>query len=266
VIFLIDLSGCVLLGFLLWRHRELFFSWNHGGRQCWGPKIGWSPQTQGSDANTWKSRRGGGQGIPESLYSSQKFWIPLHVPSDPPFIGRRRDFYIPRLPSNLKNIPSVNTYMNVLYIPWFVGLISYIYRPATSSHFKPELFEMTSLTWPPIDSRGLIHEDLHSSRLANLDSLIFPKSSNSCLTDFAGFHSPWNIQPTYNPRSIRRSSRTMLEDSQIMQNRQHFFANISLLWSRFSALRHIHEYYLWIRQLWRSKGERFLPNSPTLWF
>jgi hypothetical protein len=35
----------------------------------------------------------------------------------PPFIGRRRNFYIPRIPSNLKNIPSVNTYMNVFYIP-----------------------------------------------------------------------------------------------------------------------------------------------------
>jgi hypothetical protein len=35
----------------------------------------------------------------------------------PPFTGRRRDFYISKLPSNLKNIPSVNTYMNVFYIP-----------------------------------------------------------------------------------------------------------------------------------------------------
>jgi hypothetical protein len=35
----------------------------------------------------------------------------------PPFIGRRRDFYIPRIPSNLENIPSVNTYMNIFYTP-----------------------------------------------------------------------------------------------------------------------------------------------------
>jgi hypothetical protein len=34
-----------------------------------------------------------------------------------PFIGRRRDFYILRLPSNLENILNVNMYMNVLYIP-----------------------------------------------------------------------------------------------------------------------------------------------------
>jgi hypothetical protein len=37
----------------------------------------------------------------------------------PPFIGRRRDFYIPRFPSNLKNIRNVNMHMNDFYIPWF---------------------------------------------------------------------------------------------------------------------------------------------------
>jgi hypothetical protein len=56
-----------------------------------------------------------------------------------PFIGRRTDFYIPKIPSNPRNIPSVNMYMNVFYIPWFAGLISYIYKPATSSHVKPGL-------------------------------------------------------------------------------------------------------------------------------
>jgi hypothetical protein len=35
----------------------------------------------------------------------------------PPFIERRRDFYIPKIPSNPRNIPSVNMYMNVFYIP-----------------------------------------------------------------------------------------------------------------------------------------------------
>jgi hypothetical protein len=35
----------------------------------------------------------------------------------PPFIGRRKVFYIPKIPSNLGNIPCVNTYINVLYIP-----------------------------------------------------------------------------------------------------------------------------------------------------
>jgi hypothetical protein len=34
----------------------------------------------------------------------------------PPFIGRRRDFYISKIPSNLGNIPNVNMYTNVFYI------------------------------------------------------------------------------------------------------------------------------------------------------
>jgi hypothetical protein len=58
----------------------------------------------------------------------------------PPFIERRRDFYIPKVPSNPGNIPNVNTYMNVFYI-------LYIYKLATSSHAKPGPFEATSLTW-----------------------------------------------------------------------------------------------------------------------
>jgi hypothetical protein len=72
-----------------------------------------------------------------------------------PFIGRRRDFYIPKTPLTLKNIPSVNMYINVFYI-------SYIYKPATSSHTKPELFETTSLT------------------LLLTDSWIFPFRKSSC--------------------------------------------------------------------------------------
>jgi hypothetical protein len=63
----------------------------------------------------------------------------------PPFIGRRRDFYIPKTPSSSKNISNVNIYMNVFYIP-------YIYMPTTSSHAKPGLFETTSLTLLLTDS------------------------------------------------------------------------------------------------------------------
>jgi hypothetical protein len=48
----------------------------------------------------------------------------------PPFIGRRRDFYIPKVPWNPRNIPNVNTY---------IFYISYICKPATSSHAKPGL-------------------------------------------------------------------------------------------------------------------------------
>jgi hypothetical protein len=56
------------------------------------------------------------------------------------------DFYIPKIPSNLRNIPSVNMYMNVFYISWFAGLISYIYKPATSLHVEPwgNVFDLAS--------------------------------------------------------------------------------------------------------------------------
>jgi hypothetical protein len=68
----------------------------------------------------------------------------------PPFKGRRRDFYIPKVSSDPRNIPNVNTYMNVFYI-------SYIYKLATSSHTKSGLFEATSLTWLPADSQVSPH-------------------------------------------------------------------------------------------------------------
>jgi hypothetical protein len=34
----------------------------------------------------------------------------------PPFIRRRKDFYILRLPSNLGNMTNVNLHMNIFYI------------------------------------------------------------------------------------------------------------------------------------------------------
>jgi hypothetical protein len=70
-----------------------------------------------------------------SLKSCESFYTCPRAP----FYRETKGLYIPKTPSNLKNIPSVNMYMNVFYI-------SYIYKPATSSHTKPGLFEMTSLT------------------------------------------------------------------------------------------------------------------------
>jgi hypothetical protein len=127
-----------------------------------GPKIGGSPWTQESRTKAHKSRKTGRQGISESLYLPQKLWIPLHVSSRPPFIRRRRDFYILRIPSNLRNIPSVNTYKNVFYVPWFAGLISYIYKSATSSHFKLGLLKRRLWLGFFLTPEALIHENHHS--------------------------------------------------------------------------------------------------------
>jgi hypothetical protein len=77
----------------------------------------------------------------------------------PPFIGRRRDFYIPKIPSDPRNILTVNMYINVFYF-------SYIYKPATCSHTKPRLFETTSLT-----SSLLIRESPHPGNLQQIPEL-----------------------------------------------------------------------------------------------
>jgi hypothetical protein len=110
-------------------------------------KFGWNPRTRVEG----KSKRSSTQLTQEETKNllkttqTSKVVNPFTRALTPPFIGRRRDFYIPKTPSSLKNISSVNMYMNVFYI-------SYIYKPATSSHTKPGLFETTSLTWPLTDS------------------------------------------------------------------------------------------------------------------
>jgi hypothetical protein len=71
--------------------------------------------------------------------------MPLHVPSRPLLQGDEGTFTFRKYPSDPWNIPSVNTYTNVFYT-------SYVYKPATSSHTEPGLFETTSLTLLLTDS------------------------------------------------------------------------------------------------------------------
>jgi hypothetical protein len=52
----------------------------------------------------------------QKLVLASKVVNPFTRALAPPFIGRRRDFYILKMTSNLWNIPSVNMYMNVFYI------------------------------------------------------------------------------------------------------------------------------------------------------
>jgi hypothetical protein len=136
MLFLICLSWNVLLRLLQWWHRELFFDWNTVGANVgggtWNP--GWDPRTQEKGMRTLSSTRMTQEDTKNLLKAAQasKVVSPFTCSLAPPFIGRRRDFYIPKVPSNPRNIPNVNTYMNVFYI-------SYIYKPATSSHVKPGL-------------------------------------------------------------------------------------------------------------------------------
>jgi hypothetical protein len=141
VLFWVFLSGNVLLGLLLWWHNELFFGWNHGGRQCWGSKNRReSPNTRDTNKSTQVTKDRETRNLQKPVLTS-KVVNPFTRTLTRPFIGRRRDFYILRIPSNLSNILNVNTYKNALCIPWFAGLISYIYKLATGSHFKAGLLK-----------------------------------------------------------------------------------------------------------------------------
>jgi hypothetical protein len=110
-------------------------------------KSGWDPRTQ-AKVQCARSSRIMMQEETENLLKdcfNLKSCVPFTCALTPPFTGRRRDFYIPKIPLNSKNIPSVNTYTNVFYT-------LYIYKLATSSHAKPGLFETASLTLLPTGS------------------------------------------------------------------------------------------------------------------
>jgi hypothetical protein len=95
----------------------------------WAPMLGVSEVSDGipehkrtrtQSERTFKSRtqftKEETNNLPKSVHAS-KVVNPFTRALAPPFIGRRRDFYIPKIPSNPRNIPNVNMYMNVLYIP-----------------------------------------------------------------------------------------------------------------------------------------------------
>jgi hypothetical protein len=85
------------------------------GNTCWGVrKIGGSPRTQVHKIQSAIRERWETRNLQKTALAS-KVVNTFTRALGPPFIGRQRDFYIPRLPSNLENIPSV--YMNAFYIP-----------------------------------------------------------------------------------------------------------------------------------------------------
>jgi hypothetical protein len=113
-------------------------------------------------------------------------------------IGRRRDFYIPTIPSNLGNIPNVNKYTNVFYISWLTGLISYIYKLATSSHVKLRLSRWHLWLCSFLIPQSLSHED---HRLLWLPNQIFINSPY--------FANPWSSQVPDSRSSQGPDSRTL---------------------------------------------------------
>jgi hypothetical protein len=94
-----------------------------------------SPNTRERNTQTFKTKPQMTQEETKNLLKTahaSKVVNPFTRALVPPFIGRRWDFYILKVPSNIRNIPNVNSYMNVFYI-------SYIYKLATSSHVEPGL-------------------------------------------------------------------------------------------------------------------------------
>jgi hypothetical protein len=89
------------------------FRLKHGGHQCWGYlKIRIrSPNTGEEYTQAFKSEAQMAQEETKNLLNTahaSKVVNPFTRALAPPFIGRRRDLYIPKVPSNLRNIPNVN--------------------------------------------------------------------------------------------------------------------------------------------------------------
>jgi hypothetical protein len=171
-----------------------------------------------------------------------------------------------RLPSNLENIPSVNMYMNVFYIPWFVGLTSYIYKPATSSHFKPELLRWLlwlglSLTTEALLMKIITYQDSRNETPQDSWNSQVPD-----LLNFTRFQLPSNRQQTREPKAnLAVTFAQHLKVSELYEIYHDVFMNVPLSWNRIFHPKAHSWIYSRIRQLWRFEGERFLPNSsPTL--
>jgi hypothetical protein len=226
-----------------------------------GPKIGWSPRTQESRASARMLRREGTQN-PRKPVLVSKVVNPFTRALVPPFIGRRGDFYIPRLPSNLENISNVNMSMNVFYIPWFAGLISYIYKPATSSHFKPGLFETTSLTWLPRISEVSFTKIYHSSRLPNRG---FPKFAGSWLLEFHQI--PVILKQTTKLRTKAKFGNYFVKCQNVSNSRRIqqdvFYEHLLATNLEFPIFKHTHEHFHELGNSDCFECERFLPNAPT---
>jgi hypothetical protein len=160
----------VLLGRSRWERSSwtssMVASWvvfrlKHGGRQCWGSKKSDGIPEHKSQEQVHESYNLETKNL-QKLVLTSKVVKPFTRALAPPFIRIRRDFYIPKIPSNLRNIPSVNMDMNVFYIPWFAGLISYIYQATTSSHVQPRLLRQRLWLGFFLISVSLIREDPHT--------------------------------------------------------------------------------------------------------
>jgi hypothetical protein len=198
----------------------------------------------------------------------------------PPFIGRRRDFYIPEVPSNLRNIPNVNMYMNVFHFP-------YIYKPTTSSHAKPGLLRRRLWLGFLLIRESLYLGNLHAPRPSNSKFSRFPNFIDS---RFHGFVGSWlrvftgsRLQglrgfkipelPRFATSELRRSKIPDLHRFATSELRRfkipdlHWFATSELRMFRILDLHrfNLHEnLFHEFRETQHSEDDKFFLNSPTL--
>jgi hypothetical protein len=160
-----------------------------------GPKIEGSPQSQESKQAHESQEEKGDKESPKAC-TRLKSCEPLYTCRRPPFIGRQGDFYNPRLPSNRKNIPSMNMYMNVFYILWFEELISYILQASCLFTLKirtfwDDIFDLVSRRPPKSYSWSSALVRANEPRFLELAEvcrfLSFPKFIGSYLPEFARF-------------------------------------------------------------------------------
>jgi hypothetical protein len=118
------------------------------------------------------------------------------VPSHPPFIGRRRDFYILKTPSHSKNIPNVNTYMKNIPKPGLFGTTtltllltgSWIFLFVTS---EPDLWHILEFPSPEVrDFSGSRFQTFACLRLRGFTGSSFLKVARPRPRGFAGSRFP----------------------------------------------------------------------------
>jgi hypothetical protein len=139
-----------------------------------------SPNTREWNAKAFKSEAQMTQEETKNLQKTaltSKVMNPITRALAPPFIGRRRDFYISKVPSNLRNIPNVNSYMNVF-------CISYIYKPATISHVEPWLLRQCLWLGFLLIRKSLIHRNPHTPKPPNIIFSRFPNFTDSRFQNF----------------------------------------------------------------------------------
>jgi hypothetical protein len=145
------------------------------------------------------------------------------------------------------------------------GLISYIYKPATSSHFKPGLLKRCLwlgffLTPKLLFMKITVHCGSWIKTSPDSRTSQIPDSQN-----FASFQQSWNRQQICEQESTSAVTIAHYQKVSMMYEiYQYFFMNVSFLRRRALHSQGDSRTSSRFRQIRRFKGVRFLSNSLTL--